>query len=398
MKRTFIFTMLLSLLGVAVAAAGPDVQTRAHERAEGLYQRALGWLTENTVDSRRQAVSALEEATLLEPQNPNRELALARAYYASGFYEQARRRLEHVTLLEPDDSALHLELGLMWRRDWLRYLDAQSLHRATVELVNATILDTTNTEAWLALEPLLLVQDNVGVALAAAFRAARSDPSRLEAHLAVASVCQRIGLTSEADSIFAATIRYLPAPVRERFEDISPVAPDAEVASLRRLPADERAGEIERFWKERDPDPATPENEARVEYWSRVTQAYFLFYDEKRAGWDERGVAYVRYGPPAEMKLDPAGERLSVSFAGGPEFPTAVQVWTYPETGTKVTLQDRSLTEDYAPPVTRVAGMGHDDPLLPDYLNRITRAISDQRLLVPAGDLPGFARDVRIGQ
>ena len=395
MNRIIILTALLSLSGIA-AAADPDVSSRTHERAEARYQQALVWLTEDTVESRRQAVSALEEAALLEPRNTVHELALARAYDASGFHDQARRHLEHLVLEQPDESALHLELGLMWRRDWLLYLDRQSLQRATVELVSATILDTTNTEAWLSLEPLLLAQDNVGVALAAAFRAARSDPARLEAHLAVAAVCQRIGLTREADSIFAATIPYLKPSVRERFEDLSPVAPDAVVASLRRLPADERAAAIERFWKERDPDPATPENEARAEYWARATQAYLLFFDEKRGDWDERGVAYVRYGPPAEMKRDPVGERLSVSFSGGPEFPTAVQVWTYPESGMKVTLQDRSLTEDYRTPVTRVEGMGHEDPLLPDYLDRLTRAISDEGMAPPGGDgIPGLARNVR---
>ena len=47
-----------------------------------------------------------------------------------------------------------------------------------------------------------------------------------------------------------------------------------------------------------DPDLASPENEAQLEYWSRVTQAYFLYFDSKRREWDERGEVYVRYGPP----------------------------------------------------------------------------------------------------
>jgi GWxTD domain-containing protein len=232
------------------------------------------------------------------------------------------------------------------------------------------------------------------VALAAAFRAARSDPARLEAHLAVAAVCQRVGLTREADSIFMASIPHLRAGARARFEDISPVAPDTELARLRRLPDPERKAEVERFWKERDPDAATPENEARAEFWARATQAYFLFFDEQRGTWDERGVAFVRFGPPAEMLRDPAGERLSVSFAGGPDYPTAVQVWTYPEAGLKVTLQDRSLTEDFRTPVTRVEGMGHDDPLLPDYLTRTARAN-----VGPGGDEPaGGARNTGLGR
>ena len=68
------------------------------------------------------------------------------------------------------------------------------------------------------------------------------------------------------------------------------------------------------------------------------------------------------------MGPDPVGERLSWSFAAGPEFPTAVQVWTYPDQGTKVTLQDRSLSQDYGPGVTRTQIMGYDDRLLPEEL------------------------------
>jgi GWxTD domain-containing protein len=395
MKRTFILTAFLFLSGCAGAATAADVPAGVHDRSVTLYQQALGWLSDDTRESRRQALHALEEATLLEPQNTTYELALSRACYASGFLLKARQHLEHVALVESDDPARHLELGLMWRRDWLKYLDAHSLQRATVELVNATILDTTNSEAWLALEPLLLVQDNLGVAMVVAFRAARADPSRLEAQLAVASVCQRVGLTHEADSIFAATIPYLRRSLRERFEDLAPVVPEAMAANLRRMPAEQRAAAIERYWKERDPDPATPESEARLEYWSRVTQACFLFFDEKRGGWDERGDTYVRYGPPAEMKYNPVGEQLAASFSAGSDFTTGVQVWTYPELGMKITLQDRALSEDYLPPITRVAGVGRDDPLLPDYLRNVTTAVPDRDLQVPLGaELPGLSKSV----
>jgi GWxTD domain-containing protein len=364
--RASAFTTLL-LLGLAAVAAAATPSTKSSE-AEGLYQKALMWLSEPTIETRRQAVSALEQATILQPDNTTYELALARAYYAGGFLSKARQHLEHVTEVEPYDSAHHLELGMLWRNDWLRYLDQRSLERATREFIHATVLDTSNTDAWLLLGPLLLVQDRVGLAMVAAFRAAKSDPARIEAGLAVAAICNRVGLVHEADSLFRASIPHLRPKVRARFEDIAPLASDQETARLAALEGEARAAYVESFWKQRDSDPATPENETRIEYWSRVTQALFLFYDEKRQNWDERGVAWVRWGPPAEMKYDPVGERLSWSFAAGPEFPTAVQVWTYPDQGTKVTLQDRSLSQDYGPGVTRTQIMGYDDRLLPEEL------------------------------
>ena len=131
---------------------------RAREQAGALYQRSLGWLLRNTVETRRQAVRALEEATLLDPGNATYELALARAYYACGFLKSARERFERVAQLQPGDAAGHQGLGLVWRRDWLKYLDRRSLVRSADQLATATRLDPGNTDAWLTLAPLLVEQ------------------------------------------------------------------------------------------------------------------------------------------------------------------------------------------------------------------------------------------------
>jgi GWxTD domain-containing protein len=318
-------------------------------------------------------VRALEEATLLDPGNAAYELALARGYYSSGFLKSARQRFERVARLQPGDAAGHQGLGLVWRRDWLKYLDRRSLDRAVEELATAARLDPGNTEAWLALAPLLVEQGDLPAASRAAFRALRSDPGRLEAHLAVAQALYRSGMLHEADSVFRATIPRLGAKVRERFEDISPVATERDTAILRHLPRADQPAFIERFWQENDPDLSTPENEARVEYWARVTQAHALFFDAKRGGWDERGEVFVRYGPPAEMQYDPVGKRLSWAFGTGPEFPANVMAWSYPELGMRVILQDRLLSEYYLLPVSRTSDL---DPVPdPDSLAKCADAL-----------------------
>jgi len=73
---------------------------------------------------------------------------------------------------------------------------------------------------------------------------------------------------------------------------------------------------VRRFWRGMDPDLATRENEAQLEYWARVAHAFFLYYDERRRSWDERGEIYVRYGPPEQSDYNPVNERLSTSFGG----------------------------------------------------------------------------------
>jgi GWxTD domain-containing protein len=145
-------------------------------------------------------------------------------------------------------------------------------------------------------------------------------------------------------------------------EDIRPVASVRDPAVLHHLPADEQPAFVERFWRENDPDLTTPENEARLEYWARATQAYFLFYDRKRRDWDERGEVYVRYGPPAEMAYNPIGEWGGRRFASTPPLASNLMVWNYPELGMMVTLQDRLLSERYMLPIS----MTRDPDPVPD--------------------------------
>ena len=362
-KRISSLIMLLLLLaGIAGAASDPASQSRAREQAGALYQRSLGWLLQNTVEARRQAVRALEEATLLDPENGTYELALARAYYSSGYLKSARQRFERATRIQPGDAAGYQGLGLAWRRDWLKYLDRRSLDGAVEQLATAARLDSGSTDTWLMLAPLLVEQGDLAGALRAAFRALRSDPGRSEARLAVAQALYRSGMVHEADSVFGATIPRLGTKVRERYDDIGPVATERDTVILHHLPRAQQVAFIERFWQDNDPDLTTPENEARLEYWARVTQAYFLFFDAKRGGWDERGEIFVRYGPPAEMQYDPVGVRLSWSFVTGPEFPANLLVWSYPELGMRVFLQDRLLSGNYLLPVWRYS----DPDPLPD--------------------------------
>ena len=373
MKRTSLLLLLFCFAWIASATADPVVPARAREQAGALYQSSLGWLARNTVETRRQALRALERATLLEPGNATYELALARAYYSCGYLKSARERFERVAQIQPGNAAGHQGLGLIWRRDWLKYLDRGSLDRAVEQLTTAARLDSGSTDTWLSLAPLLVEQGDLLGASRAAFRALRSDPGRLEGHLSVAHALYRSGMVHEADSIFRVTIPRLGRPLRERFEDISPVATEQDTFTLHHLPRAQQAAFIERFWQENDPDLSTPENEARLEYWSRVTQAYFLFFNAKRGGWDERGEVFVRYGPPAEMQYDPVGGRLSWAFGTGPEFPSNVMVWSYPELGMHVTLEDRLLSEYYLLPIMR---MSDPDPVPdPDSLARCADAL-----------------------
>ena len=105
--------LLLILLsaGPARSAADPAGAVRAREQAAALYAQALHWLSDGTVERRRQALRVLEQATLLEPGNATYEVALARTCYACGFLRDARRHFERAAAAQPADADGHLGLG-----------------------------------------------------------------------------------------------------------------------------------------------------------------------------------------------------------------------------------------------------------------------------------------------
>lgn len=87
------------------------------------------------------------------------------------------------------------------------------------------------------------------------------------------------------------------------------------------LPPSERPAFIENFWKKRDPDPDTEENEYRTMYYQRIEEANMIFRDGLGEGWlQDRGRIYILLGPPDTRQRYPRGYNFG-------DYPT--EVWFY---------------------------------------------------------------------
>jgi GWxTD domain-containing protein len=343
---------LLAALTAGSAHAAPS-ERRARE-ARALYDSAVEKLGRRTFESRRAAIADLERATSIAPREPEYQVLLARTYYQCGFLREARRRFDAVEQLDPRDVAAQYGLGQVWRRDWLKYLDTLSLARATEHFERAGRLDTARAEPWVLAASLRTEARDTSGALADAQRAAGADPRNPDAILALGAALWRAGRPDEGEARLREAIPRLPKSVRERFFDIAPVASEADTAIYNHLSAAGREEFARRFWTEHDPDLVTAQNEAQLEYWSRVAQAYFLFWNPRHREWDERGEVYVRYGPPARADYNPL-DQLLYSRVGSSAmmFPMNVMIWNYPQLGMVVPLQDRLLSEYWMLPMTR---------------------------------------------
>ena len=87
------------------------------------------------------------------------------------------------------------------------------------------------------------------------------------------------------------------------------------------LPPSDRENFIEEFWKKRDPDPYTEENEFKEKYFARIEEANRLFREGGTPGWlQDRGRIYVLIGPPDQREQYPRG----YAFYGKP-----MEIWYY---------------------------------------------------------------------
>jgi GWxTD domain-containing protein len=87
------------------------------------------------------------------------------------------------------------------------------------------------------------------------------------------------------------------------------------------LPDADKPKFIEDFWKRRDPDPDTEENEFKIEYFNRIELATKQFASEGIPGWlTDRGRIYILFGPPTDKTSQP--------MAGDPST-RCVEIWYY---------------------------------------------------------------------
>ena len=115
-------------------------------------------------------------------------------------------------------------------------------------------------------------------------------------------------------------------------EDVSYIITDDERKAFKALKTDEERDQfIEQFWLRRDPDPDTPENEYKDQYYERIQYAN-EHYTSGIPGWKtDRGRIYITFGKPDEIESHPSGGSYDrQSYEGGGSTSTyPFETWWY---------------------------------------------------------------------
>jgi GWxTD domain-containing protein len=115
-------------------------------------------------------------------------------------------------------------------------------------------------------------------------------------------------------------------------KDVAYIITPEEKKAFKLLQTDEeRENFIENFWRRRDPDPDTEENEFREQYYERIAYAN-EHYSSGVPGWKtDRGRIYITFGKPDELETHPTGGGYDrPDYEGGGSTTTyPFEVWFY---------------------------------------------------------------------
>jgi GWxTD domain-containing protein len=104
--------------------------------------------------------------------------------------------------------------------------------------------------------------------------------------------------------------------------------------ALRTTPPAQRGAAWYAFWKETDPNPATADNEALIDYFDRIQSANKQFKETGEPGWlTDRGKVYITLGEPDQV-MGSNGKGLTPSGRS--------QYWAYSRHGIRLEFVDQN--------------------------------------------------------
>jgi GWxTD domain-containing protein len=115
-------------------------------------------------------------------------------------------------------------------------------------------------------------------------------------------------------------------------EDVAYIITDEEKQAFKRLKTDEERQQfVEQFWLRRDPTPDTEENEYKEEHYRRIAYANDHFASGIPGWKTDRGMIYIKYGPPDEIDSHPSGGSYErpIEEGGGETSTYPFEDWRY---------------------------------------------------------------------
>jgi len=137
-------------------------------------------------------------------------------------------------------------------------------------------------------------------------------------------------------------------------QDVTYIISDEERKAFKGLQTDEEREQfIEQFWLRRDPSPDTEENEYREEHYRRIAFANQNFASGKPGWRSDRGMIYIKYGPPDQRQQHTGGTyQREIEEGGGSTSVYPFEKWRYRyieglPSNVEIEFVDKSMTGEF---------------------------------------------------
>jgi hypothetical protein len=319
MRPLFLF-VIIPLLGLGIHAdasmAGPAARGVREDAGDSRYRYA-----DDRIWARRRLIQELEQAALRAPRDLSVLDRLGEAYYQARFMHLARTAFERALAVDSRDANAYFGLGRICLREGLDTPGSDAFNQAERYFEHAVHTRPQFSEAWVALASLRFERRDPWTAREAAMNALATAPPIVEAELSAAYLSYRTGMIALSDSLFAVAIPRCPPGIAARFSDIRPLLTWGEQMDFGEWSPPQRAEFARRFWSRNDPDPTTPQNEARLEFWSRLAHALLLIGDPWSPRWLGRTDLYSRFGRRVHLEGGVDSQQREMPFVGWGEIP-----------------------------------------------------------------------------
>jgi len=298
----------------------------AHSRDDSLarFYLAKAYLARGTPGGGMAAEETLSDLVAVASSEPVYLERLARLRLRQGYRSNARRILDRLLELRPENAGALYQLGRLAEGDWWRFVHAPLRGQAVDFYTRALAIDSVHVPSLVRLAVLAIEADSLDVAAPVVERLMLTSPTDERARLLLGVIREQHGDFRAAEDVFAAVVDEMPTYRRRAYSSPTFLEPDTLVG-IWDLDADEEEevlpAEDATFWVRHDPSPATPANERFAVHASRMAMADFLYGDSRKGvyGWETApGEFYVRFGRPIRREFRIMTWLHTFSIGGNP--------------------------------------------------------------------------------
>ncbi|MFC1557378.1 GWxTD domain-containing protein [candidate division KSB1 bacterium] len=277
--------------------------------AEANYELALCYMTKDYPTARMLAEYAIDRALNTEPENCTFLYTLALIKDMQNFKLESMKILDRTLDIDPDyHDARFMLAELLTEKGW-----DQNLEKAKIHLNELNKRVPGYKDLYYLLGKVYYENEEYKQSELHLKKQLENEPTDTRAKLLIGKTFYRL------DKLVDATNTYLdglsktsdPEIIDKVLLDIQWLFNDAEKREYNTLSFREKGMYLARYWRKKDTDIITEENERLIEHFRRVDYVKDKYHESNYRGYDDRGEIYLKYGEPDAKYINVVASRES---------------------------------------------------------------------------------------